>query len=193
MTGGGASRAAPLKVLHLRNTDRLGVPEQAILEHVARATEGVTMEIASFGREGRAHAFLEEARRRGFTTHLVPQRGTYDFRLVGRVRTLLHAVRPDVAVGHDYKADLVLRRAAQAESLPWVARVHGYTAEDKKIRLFEALDRRAIKFASAIAVVSEGAREQVLAAGADPRRVHLVPPGVEGDAALSGLYARVRG
>lgn len=179
---GGAGRAAPLTVLHLRNSDRLGGPERLILDQVARAPDGVTMAVASFGREGRAHPFLDEARRRGCATHLVLQRGAYDFRLVGRVRTLLHAVRPDVVVGHDYKADLVLRRAAKAESLPWVAIVHGYTAEDRKVRLFEALDRRAIRHASAVVVVSEGGREQVVAAGVEPARVHLIPNGIDVDA-----------
>jgi glycosyltransferase involved in cell wall biosynthesis len=140
------------------------------------------MTIASFGKDGYRHAFLEAARARGCVTNLVVQRGSYDFRVVGRMRTLLHALRPDVAVGHDYKADLVLRRACAAELVPWVAVVHGYTAENKKIRLFEALDRRAIRYASAVVTVSEAGREQVLAAGVPAARVHLVPNGIDVDA-----------
>lgn len=172
----------PFRVLHLRNSDLVGGPERLLLDQAGRAPAGTEVTIASFGKDGYRHAFLEAARARGFPTHLVVQRGSYDFRLVGRVRTLLHALRPDVAVGHDYKADLVLRRACAAELIPWVAVVHGYTAENKKVRLFEALDRRAIRHAAAVVVVSEAGREQVQAAGVTPARVRLVPNGIDVDA-----------
>jgi glycosyltransferase involved in cell wall biosynthesis len=70
-----------------------------------------------------------------------------------------------------------------------VAIVHGYTAEDKKVRLFEAHDRRAIRYASAVVVVSEGGREQVVAAGVDPKRIHLVPNGIDVDAVRAAAMA----
>ena len=178
-----------MNVLHLRNSHLLGGPERLILDQAKRAPPGVTVSIASFGKEGFKHPFLEAAKARGLATYLVRQRGSYDFRLVGRARTLLHALRPDVVVGHDYKADLVLRRAAQAELIPWVAVVHGYTAENKKVRLFEALDRRAIRHAHAVVVVSEAGRAQVTAAGVNPARVHLVANGVDVEAVRAAAQA----
>jgi glycosyltransferase involved in cell wall biosynthesis len=185
----GAGTTAPFHVLHLRNSDLVGGPERLILDQAKRAPAGVTVSIASFGKEGFRHRFLEAARARGLATYLVPQKGSYDFRLVGRARTLLHALRPDVVVGHDYKADLVLRRAAQAEVIPWVAIVHGYTAENSKVRLFEALDRRAIRHAHAVVVVSEAGRQQVLASGTNPARVHLIENGVDVDAVRAAAQA----
>ncbi len=173
-----------LRVLHLRNADLLGGPERLLLDQVerARGRDDARLTLVSFGREGAPHPLLDEARRRGLDARLVAQRGSYDPRLGRRVRALLHEVAPDVVVGHDYKANLLLRRAARLHGVPWVAVVHGYTAENLKVRLFERWDRRALRHAAAVVVVSEAGALTARAAGVAPERVHLVPNGIDADA-----------
>lgn len=190
--------APPLRVLHLRNSDVLGGPERLLLDQVERARRdpGLAVTVTSFGREGSPHAFLDEARARGLDARLVPQAGSYDRRLTARVRALLAAVAPAVVVGHDYKANLLLRRTAVKQGLPWVAVVHGYTGENLKVRLFERLDRRGLRRAAAVVVVAEEGREQALRAGVPAERVHLIRNGIDVDrvrAAAREGRARVRG
>jgi glycosyltransferase involved in cell wall biosynthesis len=177
-------------VLHLRNSDRLGGPERLLLDQAARAPEDLAFVLASFGQEGAPHAFLDEARRRGLTTALVPQKGSYDLGLTRRVADLVAAVGADLVVGHDYKANLLLKRATKRRRLPRVAVVHGYTGEDLKVRLFEALDRRGLKHADLVVAVSEATAEVARRAGVPGARIARVENGVDveavREAALSG-------
>lgn len=183
--------APPLRVLHLRNSDVLGGPERLLLDQLERARRDPTLafSVASFGREGAPHAFLDEARARGLAAHLVPQSGSYDRRLTARVRALLAEAAPAVVVGHDYKANLLLRRTAVKQGLPWVAVVHGYTAENLKVRLFERLDRRGLKRAAAVVVVAEQGMAQVLRAGVSAERVRLIRNGIDVDRVRAAAHA----
>jgi glycosyltransferase involved in cell wall biosynthesis len=165
-----------VRILHLRNADRLGGPERLILEQ-ARGRPRVT--VAVFGRAA-DHPVLATAREAGLDARLVRQRGSYDPGLLRRVRRLVGAVAADVVVGHDYKANLLLRLAAGGR--PRVAVVHGYTAEDAKIRLFEAVDRRLLAGAKAVVAVAAPLRDLLVSSGLHPGRVHVVENAIPAEA-----------
>jgi glycosyltransferase involved in cell wall biosynthesis len=178
-----------LRVLHLRNSDRLGGPERLVLAHAERAGPGVEPLLASFAPPGAPHPFLDEAARRGLQTAPIPQRGSYDPGVVSRVRALVEERRPDVVVGHDYRANLTLLAATRRRGIPRVALVHGYTAQDRKVALFEALDRRALRRAAAVVAVSHATRDALEAAGVPPDRLHLAENGVDAEAVLEQARA----
>ncbi len=174
-----------IRVLHLRNSDRLGGPERLILDQVALASPALEPTIASFARPGVRHPFLDAAAEAGLRTLRIEQRHSYDPRALGDLRralaTALRSPRPDVLVGHDYKANLYLALAASGSGLPRAAVVHGYTAEDTKVRFFEAVDRRVLRTADAVVAVSP-ATADALAGGGIPRdRLHVVENGVAVD------------
>jgi len=166
------------RVFHLRNSDRFGGPERLILDQVLAAGADTQHIVASFGTPDAAHPFLDRARAEGVETCLIPQSSSYDPRAPGRVRAAVRQLTPDVVVGHDYKANIFL---ALATDRPRVAVVHGYTSEDSKIRMFEAIDRRVVRSAEAVVVVSDVLRAQLLEAGVPPERIHEVPNGVNAD------------
>jgi len=166
----------------MRNSDRLGGPERLILEQARRAAPDVEVTLASFAREGAPHPLLDEARRLGLRTLPVAQRGSYDLRVVGLVRAAIDLVLPHVVLGHDYKADLVLARAAKGRPVARAALVHGYTAENRKIRAFEALDRRCLRSADAVVAVAASVREALARSGVPPDRIHAIENGIDGEA-----------
>lgn len=185
----------PLRILHLRNSDRLGGPERLILEQARRAAPDVEVTLASFAREGAPHPFLDEARRLGLRTLPVAQRGSYDPRVVGHVRAAIDLVLPHVVLGHDYKADLVLShaakgsRGAKGRAVARAALVHGYTAENRKIRFFEAWDRRCLRSADAVVAVTASVREALARSGVDPARIHAVENGIDVEAVACAASA----
>ena len=172
---------APLVVFHLRNSDRLGGPERLILDQAARASAEVRPIVASFVRTNAPSAFLGEAAKRGLAIASIGQRHSYDRRVIRSVRDAITDAKADVLVGHDYKANLVLERASPGTGIPRVAIVHGYTAENWKIRLFERIDRKHLPRAAAVVAVSETVRDVALAAGVAPDRVHLIENGIDVD------------
>jgi glycosyltransferase involved in cell wall biosynthesis len=122
-------------------------------------------------------------------TALVEQAGSYDPRIVGRVRRLIATFAPDVVVGHDYKANLVLAAAARRTGIPRAAVVHGYTGEDRKIRVFEAVDRRLLRRVEVAVAVSAATREALVESGVDPARVRLVENAIDVEAAAADARA----
>ncbi len=177
--GRGMVPEAPIRVWHVRNSDRFGGPERLIADQCALAAPEYEMVVLSFGAEDEPHAFLDAAAARGVPTRRVPQASSYDPRLVRRVRKAIEAEQPALLVGHDYKADLLLRMASRGSGLPRVAVVHGYTGENLKIRLFEALDKRLLRKMDAVVVVSEALRAELIERGVQPDRIHLVPNAVD--------------
>src|SRR5207248_3362359 len=131
----------------------------------------------SFGRGRAPHGFLDKAREAGIEAVLLEQAGSYDLRVVRRLREAIDRLEPDVLVGHDYKANLVIALAGRSRRRPRVAIVHGYTAEDRKVALFEAADRRILRRVDAVVAVSESMRAALVASGVDPVRVHVVENG----------------
>lgn len=182
---GPAAGARPLRVLHVRNSDLLGGPERLILDQVLASPPGFEHVLLSFGREGKPHPFLDAAAVAGIRTVRVLQSGSYDPRLPLRLRRAIADVHPDVLVGHDYKANLLisLGRKGAKDDHPagFVAVVHGYTAEDPKIAAFEAIDRRVLRNADAVVAVSEAARDALVASGVSSLRVRVIENGVAAD------------
>lgn len=169
----------PVRIWHVRNSDRFGGPERLILDQCSLAAPGFEMVITSFGADDAPHPFLDAAAARGLATKHLPQGGSYDPRLVRRLRRAIESDRPDLLVGHDYKADLLLRLASRGLGIPRVAVVHGYTGENLKVRLFEALDRRLLRKMDAVIVVSEALGSALAEGGIDPDRIHVVTNAID--------------
>ncbi|MDJ0975201.1 MAG: glycosyltransferase [Planctomycetota bacterium] len=180
-----------ISVWHVRNSDRFGGPERLIVDQCAHTTPGFGMTVASFATGDAPHAFLDAAAARGIRTRRLPQGSSYDPRLVRRLRDAVRADAPDVLVGHDYKANLLLHLAARKLGIPRVAIVHGYTGENRKIRFFEALDRRVLKRLDAVVVVADAMCAMLLKRGVPADRIHLVPNAIDTDA-VSATAAAAR-
>jgi glycosyltransferase involved in cell wall biosynthesis len=185
--------SAPLRVLHLRNSDRLSGPERLLLDQAALAGDGVTPLLASFGEAGAPHPFLDAARAAGLVAHLIEQKGSYDRRLRQRVHALVEETAPDIVVSHDYKANFLSIRAIRGR--PRASIVHGYTGEGRKVGFFEAVDRKLLRRMDAVVVVSDTLRDQLLQAGVQPPRLHVIANGIRADrvrAAAASARADVR-
>lgn len=182
--------SAPIPVWHVRNSDRFGGPERLLVDQCTRAGPGFEMTVLSFARPEAPHPLLEAAHDRGVTTRRLPQGSSYDPRLVRRLRAAIRDGRPSVLVGHDYKADLLLALAARKLGIPRVAVVHGYTGENRKIRLFEALDRRLLRGLDAVVVVSASLRALLVDHGVAAERIHVVPNAIDVEAVAAAAQAR---
>lgn len=118
--------------------------------------QGVEFLVILFQREGRAAppyaALLERA---GVRHVVLRDAGPLDVTLPLRVARTLSEFRPDVVQSHIYRATALcaLLRLCGAR-WPWVAFFHGETAEDSKTRLYHAVDRRLLRRADRVVVMS---------------------------------------
>jgi glycosyltransferase involved in cell wall biosynthesis len=163
-----------MNLVHLTASTLFGGPERQMLG-LARALAGECRSaFLSFAEGGRCGAFVEEARGQGFEAaaleHDTPHLGAATRELAA----FLRRVRADVLLCNGYKAALLGRIAARREGVPAVAVSRGWTSENWKVRLYEALDRINLRWMSRVVCVSEGQAAKVRRAGVPDGRVVVI-------------------
>jgi glycosyltransferase involved in cell wall biosynthesis len=115
----------------------------------------------TFPEGGRYEAFHREIIAQGFDALALrndfPRLGSVVRELTG----LLHATATDVVLCHGYKAHLLGRLAARRLGLPAVAVSRGWTGESTRVKVYEWVDRRHLRFMDHVVCVSEGQAAKV--------------------------------
>jgi glycosyltransferase involved in cell wall biosynthesis len=96
------------------------------------------------------------------------------FRERGEVRSLCHALHPDVVHTHGYRPDVVDAGVARGLGIPIITTVHGFTGKDWRSRLYERLQVRAFRRFDAVAAVSQPQVDFLVRRGVRRERIHLV-------------------
>jgi glycosyltransferase involved in cell wall biosynthesis len=127
-----------------------------------------------FSEEGLCGDFMTRARALWFEAHELrhdtPQLVRAAEELVGTLR----CVAPRLLVTHHYKADLLGLLAAHRLNLPVVSWSHGWTHENFKVRLYEMLDRRCLRYMDRVVCVSRGQAVKVERAGVSAARIVVI-------------------
>lgn len=151
-----------MRTIHLTASTFFGGPERQMLGLAeALPTDNTTL-FASFSEHGRCQAFLQETRSRGFdSVEVLPDSPRRLLGAVGSVERLIRTFSADWLLCHGYKANLIGRLAARRSGVPAVAVSRGWTGENRKIRLYEAIDRRHLRLMDHVVAVSDGQAEKV--------------------------------
>ena len=118
--------------------------------------------------------FVEEARDAGIRVHVVesPARSIRPERR--GIRDFLTRNHVDVLHSHGYRSDILNLGIARQMGVPSVTTLHGFSATDRKGRMYEWLQLRGARRASAIVAVSTNVADRVVASGATRESVHLI-------------------
>ncbi|MFL5341017.1 MAG: glycosyltransferase [Gemmataceae bacterium] len=163
-----------MRIVHLTASTFFGGPERQMLGLARHLPADCQTHFLSFAEGGRCKEFLKHVRWNGFEgeslTRDTPNLPAAVLELSRRLRDL----RADILLCHGYKANLVGRSAAHSAGLPAIAISRGWTAEDRKVRLYEAVDRMHLRYMDRVVCVSAGQAEKVRRAGAPPGRVRVI-------------------
>ncbi len=164
-----------MTVVHLTSSTFFGGPERQMLGLAETLPESVRTAFVSFPEGGRCAAFLDEVRTRGFDATALrndfPSLRAVTAELAARLRRL----GCDVLLCHGYKANIIGRGAARRVGVPAVAVSRGWTWEDRRVKLYEWLDRRHLRFMDHVVAVSECQAERVRRwCGVPARRVTVI-------------------
>jgi glycosyltransferase involved in cell wall biosynthesis len=129
---------------------------------LARAMpQRVKTTFASFSEGGRCAAFLGEVRSHGFNAVPVTADFPRVFAAVDELVALLRDTGCDALLCHGYKAHILGRLAARRAGIPAVAVSRGWTGESRRVKIYEWLDRRHLRFMDHVVCVSDGQAEKV--------------------------------
>ncbi len=97
--------------------------------------------------------FVTAARNLGLAVESIPERRRFDLSVIPALKRVINQRRPDFVVSHSVKSHFLLWRSHVSRRLPWVAFHHGYTATDRKMRVYNRLDRWSLPTANRIVTV----------------------------------------
>jgi glycosyltransferase involved in cell wall biosynthesis len=173
----------PVRVLELRSVRGTGGgPEKTILRGAERAdTRRVTI-VVCYLRDARDSIFAVAGQAERFDVDYreVRERHSFDSSAWGAVLRLVHEADIDVVHAHDYKTDVMalwLRRKCGVMPL---ATAHGWTGNSWRERvLYYPADRKLLARFPVVVAVSRQIRDELVAAGADGRRITVLLNGID--------------
>ncbi len=173
-----------LKIGHLIATNFLGGPEKQIIGHAKRISgKGFGMVLFSFIERGRPNELLAAAAKMSIPAKGLRTGNPFNPKVILDLALMLREERVDILCTHSYKSDVIGRLATRMTGIPEIAVSRGWTGENRKVRLFEKLDRYFLRLADHVVAVSHKQREKVLQLGIDPGKVTVIHNGINiGDA-----------
>jgi glycosyltransferase involved in cell wall biosynthesis len=190
---GRALRVPDTKIVcHLIASNFAGGPEKQILEHCVRLPAfGWRAVVGSF-RENRPHVeVLAQARARGLPTFWIDTRSSFSLRAVAQLHRQLVRFGVHVLVTHGYKSNLIGFLACMRSGVIPIPFVRGYTWENRRVRLYEACDRRLLRRFPQVLCVAEGTSRRLQGWGLEAQRVIVVHNAVDCESAAAVTAANL--
>ncbi len=175
--------SSPVRVLELRSTYRGGGgPDKTILLSAA-AHDPTRVQVTCVylrGADDAAFTLHERARELQVPFEAILERGGMDPTLLPRLAHTLYRHRPHIIHTHDYKSDLLgwaLRPLVPRARL--LATAHGWTLDNRRMNIYNQLDRLVLRRFDHVIAVSGATRERMVRAGIPDRRITLLYNGID--------------
>ena len=193
MMPGGWHVSEMIGIMHLRASNFVGGPEKQILEHFTRLdTTRFRPVLGTFVEPGASDPLGDEAITYGFDTIQFPALSPLNPATILHIARILKQKNIAILCTHGYKPNIVGFFSAKLCGVPTIAISRGWTWENPKIRLYEALDRRFLRYGSHVVAVSAGQQEKILACGVPQQRVSVIHNAINLDKCLMSAATKIR-
>jgi glycosyltransferase involved in cell wall biosynthesis len=113
--------------------------------------------LVTFDRRGDVNsppnAFVAAARELGLEVEVIPERRRFDLKVISALRGIVESRHPDIIVTNSVKSHFLMWRSRLWRQHRWVAFHHGYTDTDRKMRVYNRLDRWSLPHADRLVTV----------------------------------------
>jgi succinoglycan biosynthesis protein ExoA len=179
------------RILHLRASNFVGGPESQLLRYADADRNGPwEMVFGVYVGEYEGREFRDAIQSRGLDVVSL-RMGS----LVASVRELVQVVR-DKKIGlicaHGYKADIVAVIAGRICGIPVACFLRGWTRENRRVRLYEVLDRFFLRFAPRIVCLSKSQAKRVSGQPFLPARIRIVTNAIDASPVAPGAQHAAR-
>jgi len=162
-------------VIHLIATNFYGGPEKQILTHARHLDpERFRFILVSFVEKGQPNEILEKASQVGLEHVGIPVGHAFDPGAILGLKRLFRQYRADLVCSHGYKANILGRLSTWAGGIPQIAVSRGWTAENRRIRLYEVLDKIFLHLNDHVVAVSHGQGDKILRLGLRHGRLSVI-------------------
>jgi len=172
-----------MKILHIIDSGGLYGAEMVLLNLVAEQIKmGLDPTIASISEKHISEKPLEtEALKRGFKVRKFRMRPGPNFLGALKILQFAHQKGFDLMHSHGYKGNILFGFLPKnVRKLPFVATLHGWTSTDglKKMKLYEWLDAKSLRFIDAVILVSHAMKSHHKLKNLNGIKLHVVNNGI---------------
>ncbi|MDX6445359.1 MAG: hypothetical protein QOH71_2433 [Blastocatellia bacterium] len=112
--------------------------------------------------------FVAAAREQGFEVEVIPERRRFDMSVIPALRRVVESRGSNLILTNSVKSHFLVWRSGLWRKLPWVAFHHGYTDTDRKMRLYNRLDRWSLPHADRLVTVCHAFAEELASSTSVP-------------------------
>lgn len=134
--------------------------------------------IATFQYPGRSTRFLDIANDRGFETFAMDFSSKLDWSFVRDLQRAALARGVNVVQSHSLKPHIVARVLSRRLDVPWIAFAHGWTAETRRVHLYNVIERQILRGPDHVISVTEKIADSIQSAGRK-RPIHVIENSVD--------------
>jgi glycosyltransferase involved in cell wall biosynthesis len=168
-------------ILHLTASRFVGGPEYQMLGLSRELGGDYRSAFVSFAEGGLCQSFLDRAREEGFEASKLKNDTPFLMATTQELGRLMADLSAKIVCSHGYKSDLIGLTAARRMGIPIVAVSHGWTCENFRVRLYEAVDRLALRRMDRVVCVSEAQAAKVRVAGVSRERIVVIRDAIRGE------------
>lgn len=170
----------PLRLLAIIEASTVTGPAKNLIEfhRTIRPWNAVELSVATFVRTDRPNPFTEAIEAEGIPLIRIRERRAFDPAVLPQIRSA--AASADIVQTHAVKSHFLLYLSRVWRTHPWIAFHHGYTTTDRKMLVYNQLDRLSLRRAPArLVTVSLAFERQLVERGVDPSRITVLHNAVD--------------
>jgi glycosyltransferase involved in cell wall biosynthesis len=183
----------PKVAIQLISTGGYYGAERALVELASYLLEqGWQSHVVALEGQG-ASEIVQRARERGVSAEAFLPHGRLGLpRMLAKLRRLLAEHPGAVLHSHGYKPDILLALARAPRHFACLATCHNWISESAKMRLLEALDKRALRAFDHVVAVSDEIARELIGSGIARESVSVIDNGIAAEPVEAGARARIR-
>jgi len=173
----------PVRIAHITASPNFGGVERIILEvgSTHQRTRDVEQIFASFPEGGNAEPFFCEVEKLGFTAYCFQNDMPHLIAATFELIRLLKQHQIQILCAHGHKSRMLGWFAAKRLRIPIIGISHGWTGENRKVQLFDRIDKWMHRRMDHIVCVSQGQADKVIRFGTPASRVSVIHNAVRMD------------
>jgi len=165
-------------IVHIRASNFYGGPERQIIGHI-KTSRSFRHLVVTFKDNEQENEFIDICREEGVNVAVIETKGAYQIKLIQFLRELLVKQAVDCICCHGYKPLILCFLSTRRLDIPIIAFSRGHTSENVKIRIFEFIERKLLRYVPKIISVSDGYAKFLIKAGIEESRITVVRNAVD--------------
>ena len=128
---------------------------------------------ASWMKEGE-YEFYERAVTYGIKVHLIKQNFPIDPMLISRAIKIRNRCNNSTIQTHGYKPNVIGFFLKRIIKIPWIAFAHGYTDENRKVKIYNCIDLLVLRYADRVVAVSNSMKKLLVRKGIRSSKIVVI-------------------